>query len=426
MFEPKDLKCLLGELGFKPSKNPSSGALPSSVALTRSGLFLNDYHSLVSQENIEANAPLFDFYQFPIWAAGTYKLGDKVEYNEIVYEAIRLTGQNPDSVDWVKVNFLYDFLNEQIDRAIQRSVAKVFNKKKLDKDIKSILEKGRIFSGVGNISDLEIKSERFVGIEIVLKGDYCLDIKSILTQFSEANGVTKLYVYHSSQYEPIKEIELNLSKAFSLESSAIDFKICNSDYDGGAYFLGYFESDIKGQALNKMANWAKPCGSCGTNYYRHYSSKVCFKPFGIATEKALLTDNEGTPIITNDDEYILSSDSINNGKLWELSKTSYYNGRNFGMNLEFSLTCDVSDFICNNSSLFSEVIGYQFAVNTLEDLVNNTRENPISRHTRELAILERPKLEEKLMDAIDAVDFDLSNLSDCLPCKTGGVRVKSI
>ena len=119
----------------------------------------------------------------------------------------------------------------------------------------------------------------------------------------------------------------------------------------------------------------------------------------------------------------VASDNLNGTALWDLSKTGYQADTNFGLNLSVSVKTDVTDILVSNKSVFIDALGYQFAYDMLQEMLNNPTDrlnNLIDNAQKKAAIgiqelNDADKIKTTLSEAIAAVSFDLSKLSQVLP-----------
>jgi hypothetical protein len=301
--------------------------------------------------------------------------------------------------------------------SINKVVAMMMTKKKLDGVTKSLFENVQLFSGVGDIMQKVTKQSRFVGFEIKTKSarDLAVAIRRIGTQFSLANPDLKIWLFHSSQAEPLGSTTLNLPRANAFTWSPSDLVLHAQGtqlFPGGAYYLGYYEDDLQGMAINKNYNFGvvPQCGSCTNDraLYSQWSQVVSVTPFYVSPD-FLVDIGPGAP---------------GGPLLWDINANQYVYNNNFGLNLDLTSGCDLTEFLCREKRLFTEAILKQVAVDSLLELAYSTRNNTIAKETRDLAIfaLTNPDANNQGLvarrdQAILALNFDFSDLSPvCLPC----------
>jgi len=355
MYQTKKIQtCLFGLMGFNNSE------LTAELQQTETGEYFNRVHPLITYSNIVAIAP-----------------------------------QKIDISVWLK---------EVVIAAGTRVVSELFERKKLQDNAKTILEDLYLFDGGGNINDLEIKQDRFVGWEINFKNsrDLAAIIQQVGTQFTQENPDFNLYLYHSSKNEPLQTIPLNLQQRGGIEWSEI-----SAIMDGlnkGVYYLGYYEKDLIGQAVKRRDDLTRaPCSTC--NYYnisayKKWSSYIDIRPFFISSKN-------------------LSSDLTK----WNATP-NYVNNTNFGLNIQLSVECDLTAFICRYRKILAKTIGLQVAVDLLNEMAFSQRENGLAQDIKNEAFVElnnknnfQPGLITRLDKSLKALVFDVSDFNSvCLAC----------
>lgn len=421
MYRPADLMdCLFGLIGWHQNQNPDYPTLPDELTATASGLYFQDEHPIMSIENIDQALKNYDRFNYPGYAEhGVYAINARVRYalDGRVYAALAVIADAPailNPADWEEVNLFAQKLEALTRASINKVATEVFTKKKLDGITKSIFENVQLFDGVGDMTNKEPKSGRFVGFQVVLEDhrDITAIIRRIGTQFSIANPDFKLYIFHSSQVEPISIIPLALSRANSFEWSAKELIMRFNDPTldtGGAFYIGYYEVDLVGQAINRGYDFgnAPTCSTCNRNYafYNQWSKYMDVTPFSVPA----------TFLVGK-----LPSD-IDGAQLWDLNANQYVYLKSWGLNLDISVRCDVTDFLCRERDLFMDALLKQVALDVAQELFNSTRNNPNAKETRDLAGYaiedEKDGLRVKQKRSLEALNFDISDLNEaCIPC----------
>lgn len=423
MYSIKEITdCLFGVVGFRQTDNPDYPTLSSALIQSESGLFIQDEQPLLNIENIDQALKNYDSFTYPAYVAGTiYKLGEIVSFGGQKYQSLTANnvGNQPDISpnQWEVVDVFSQKLTGFIKSSINKAVTKVFNQKKLRRNTKAIFDNVYLFDGVGRINDKELKKGRFVGImfKVLRHNDIAAIIKRIGLQFDQPNVDFNLYLFHSSQVDPIKTFTYTLNGTGSFEWNAQEdyqVKYNQNDLDvGGFYILGYYEEDLTGQAIIKRYRWdiVPQCGTCNGDYgfYQKYSQYIEFTPISVSSSHL---------------EGIKPSDGA--AKLFDVAKMAKHYDTNFGMNMELTVKCDLSDFFCKNRDLFTDVIMKSVAVDLLQEIAFSTRNNAINKETRVKAMYELDNREnnsigkkKEFENAIKAIDIDLSDLNTvCLPC----------
>lgn len=419
---------MAGLVGWRQNNNPDYATLPTSLTNSSSGLYFQDEHPLIAIQNIDQADFNYDQFNFTDWNVGTtYGIAasapDWVRYTDgKIYASIQAanTGHQPDTSPlwWTEVPVLAQKISAITASAASKLLSRVFVEKKLNEVTKSIFENIQLFDGAGSLLNKEIKASRFVGFEIFLKDnrDVVTIIKKLGTQFTQVNGAFPLYIFHSSQSAPILALTVPLTKATSFEwtrilsaGAEIALKYLSDSYSpGGSFYIGYYEDDLVGQAINKGYDFGTApayCPTCNNNYryWSAWSEWIEVQPFCVqASDVAAVAPHT----------------------LWDIRTNQYQYVKNYGLNLDLTVKCDVTDFLCRESYLFSDALLKQVAVDILTLIANSVRNNPIAKETRDLAMYalnnkdnNTPGVSSKLEKCIKALSFDISDLNDaCLPC----------
>lgn len=431
MYREKDLiDCLFGLVGWRQNINPDYEDLISSLLQSDTGMYFQDGHKLITIENLDQAFKNFDTIKYADWSnATTYKEGARVKGSDGKnYESLEDDNLNQDPTTtpaaWSIIMLFSEALTNLTRASISKVLSRMFIEKKIDGVTKSIFENIQLFTGAGSLQNKEIAQGRFVGFEIILNAhrDITTIIRRIGTQFTTPNPDLDIYLFHSSQEDPVKKWNLNLLKGNYFEWSALqdddlkDWALKFLDpklQPGGSFYLGYYEDGLPGMAINRFYDFANPptCSSCNNdwNYWRQWSQYMVINPFEIGAE-----DLTG-----------IKPADVDGPKLWDIRKNRYQFGKNYGLNLDLSVKCDVTDFFCRERVLFADAILKQTTHDVLETIAYSTRNNAISKETKDLAMFElnvrKPNAVTNLENSIKAVSFDMSDLNEaCLPCNTKG------
>lgn len=405
---------LFGLVGFKQTRNPVFGLLPPALLQSRSGLYVDDVHPLLARENIHAAINFEEYKYYPQWLPGPHSVGITVTNTGIIYENMvegNVTEPGAaDSVGWQPTSVLGLYLREVMQAALTDVLNRVFLRKKIEFQTKAIFEDLQLFSGTGNRNRKIIKYGRFVGLELNLKQmrDIALYINRIGVQIDTANPDFTLYLYHTSQPEPLQTITLNVDRPGYFQWFPVDLAplaMVSADYNtGGSFLLGYFESDFVGQAVSVEADLLRgPCMSCNVydrNAFQAYSKFVDIHPFSVP------------------------SGFIDGTTLWPQDVQAYHYNTNFGINLAFTTECDVTDFIVRSERVLSDAVAKAAGVALLKAIAFSTQNKGLTNQIKDLARYEldnkensTPGLAQQYEMALDALNFDFSGLnSACLPC----------
>lgn len=416
MFKISDLNaCFSGLVGFKQSSTPGYPIINNSLSKSDSGLYVEGAHPLITQENIYAVAPEFDGFTYPAWVAGVYPKNYIVTSNTKKYKAIQNVSNDigepsTASTYWKQIDPYNDWLETLYNESINDLAFALINYKKIAGVGKSLIQSLKIYEGFGTLSSKIIKRDRFVGWELYLKNieNIMIEINKLGLQADTAQPNFNLYIYHSSQNEYLKKIELNFNKPSSfewkeLQDVILNFYSTNHDTDG-VFYIGYYESELQGQAITREMNLsAAPCAGCdkfNIDSFNKWSKTMKLQAISI------------------------DSDYLNEDKnLFDTSKVKRHYDTNFGMNMAITIKCDLTDFFCAHKMLFADALQKQIALNLLNKMAFSTKINVLSDKVRGLAMAELDEREESgsfkqiYIKSLKALNIDFSGFNhECLPC----------
>ena len=445
MYRIKEIQDkLLHVVGWEQSYNPAE-AIAEQLTETESGLYFQGAHPLLTLDNMVAIMPDDWGMQYPEWnMILPYKAGQKVRHNNIVWIAkIDNTGEEPTASDfnndysredygnpyWKPYNMLTDFLERMTRNGIATAIQTFTQIKQLDIETRNLLERRTFFDGAGRIRATLQNNHKLVGFEIVpvRAMGVTTKIEKIGLQMTGATGKVKMYLFHSSQINPVKTFDLNFTVTnggfqwFPLTDCYLPY-ISDENNAGGAWFLCYNQDDLPAgmQAINVSKDWSgEPCGTC-TGYgnieaWRQLTKYLQISPFMYNAPETFA-------------EY---------PELWDIAYTMYTNTLNYGLNCEITVGCDLTDFIIEQRSIFQTVIQRQVAAIALRTLAMNPniRVNRNQSNASKMDILYeldgnvegRPGgLGYDLKKAFEALRLDTQGIDRiCLSCNNRGVRYRT-
>ena len=386
MFRATDIRTNLLHLVGWQQHYDTAIVLPTSLTESLSGIYFQQMHPLMNLPNIKSIAPEFD--------------------SDVKFGA------------WLE--------NKTAD-GVYKAISELITRKIADVSAKSILESRTLFDGAGRITNTELSSGNYVGFEIVplrSKGA-SLKINRIGLQLTTVGEVT-LYLMHSSRSEPIKTISCTKTKANSFEwFPQVDLVLpySSSEVDaGGSWYLVYKQNDLPngGKAIVKERDWSKgPCSTCSTQEYSSYM--------------ALSRYVEVHPIRISEDS-VIADETI---AMWDVADNVYTYETNYGLNLEVSVTCDITDFIVSQRGLFANLVALQVTCDMLREMAFNAnlRLNRSAQVLSKNDILyeldgdstsfKKSGLAYKLELAYKAANISLKGIDRvCLPCGNNGIKYK--
>ena len=425
---------LLRLIGWEQNYDTSDLKISDALTVSESGLYFQQIHPLLTLQNMSCIAPDFNNITFPEYnSEKEYSKGNVVDYQGTQYKALqKAQGKQPDieSEYWVETNLFSEWLESKTKASIQKAIARYCNEKTVEGTNKPLCESRTLFDGTGRLVDTVKNKKNLVGFEIIpvrAKG-VTTKINKICLQFTKAGEYT-LYLMHSSMDAPVKIIKLNKIRDNSAEWFTVDdlyLPYQSEDNDaGGSWYLCYFQSELPegSQAIRKNKDWSKePCGSCSRREllaWMAWSKYLEIHPFFVNEE-----------LINTEDESL---------HLWDVENNQYTYDNNYGLNLEVTVSCDITDFIVEQRMMFQDVIAKQVAVDMLREFAynSNVRTNRHSINASRLDILyevdgdsssmKKSGLSYQLDMAFKAIKLSTSGIDRvCLPCQNNGIKYRTV
>lgn len=445
MYRLKEIQdALLHVVGWEQSYDPAK-AIDDKLTQTESGLTFQGAHPLVTLDNVRAIVPDDFVFQYPDWnMIREYKAGAKVRHNNKVWIAAQ-DNQNKEPTEsdfnddynddygnpyWQPYNFISDYLERLTRNGIAQMVQTFTQIKGLDKETKNLLERRTFFDGAGRIRATLPNNHKLVGFEIVpvRSMGVTMKIEQIGLQMTGATGVVRMYLFHSSQIDPIKTFDLNFTQTnggfqwFPLKDCYLPY-ISDKNNAGGAWFLCYNQDELPAgmEAINVSKDWSRePCGTCNMG--------------SVEVWRELTKYLQVTPFMYNAPETFAEYP-----ELWDIAYTMYTRTQNYGLNCEITIGCDLTDFIISQRQIFQTVIQRQVAAIALRTLAMNpnVRVNRNQSNATRMDILYeldgntsgvRPGgLGYDLKKSYEALQIDTQGLDRiCLACNNRGVRYRTV
>ena len=425
--------------GWEQSYDPAK-AIDDNLTQTESGLYFQGAHPLLTLDSMEAIMSDDWGIQYPVWDALTqWKQNKVVQYgndtngNKLFWKAkADNVGEEPteDSLFWSKYNILSDFLERMTRNGIATAIQTFTQIKQLDKETRNLLERRTFFDGAGRIRATLQNNHKLVGFEIVpvRAMGVTAKIEKIGLQMTGGTGVVRMYLFHSSQIDPIKTFDLNFTVTnggfqwFPLTDCYLPY-ISDKNNAGGSWFLCYNQDELPAgmEAINVSKDWSRePCGTCNigsVEVWRELTKYLQVTPFMYHAPETFA-------------EY---------PELWDIAQTLYTRTQNYGLNCEITIGCDLTDFVISQRAIFQTVIQRQVAAIALRTLAMNpnvrvNRNQSNASRTDILYELDgntsgvRPGgLGYDLKKAYEALRIDTQGLDRiCLSCNNRGVKYRTV
>lgn len=453
MVRAKDIQeSLLHLIGWEQNYNTEDLKIAETLTTSESGLYFQQFHPLLTLQNLACIAP--DFKNVIVEAFEAEKLyqkGSLATYNGTVYKALRESVNKypntwPDC--WEETNLFSEWLESKTKASIQKAISRFCNEKLSAGTYKALCENKVLFDGTGRLVDTVKNRKNLVGFEIVpARGTgVTLKINKIGLQFTEPGEYT-LYLMHSSSKKPVHVLKLTKQKAgsfewFNLKDLYLPYQGTNTDA-GGSWYLCYMQSELPGtsQAIRKDKDWSKePCGACSRKElltWQAWSKYLEIHPFYV-NEELIELDNPGSFDSGFNASFDISSDK-EIPQMWDISENQYTYDNNYGINLDVTVVCDITDFIIAQRSLFQDIIAKQVAIDLLKEFAYNANVRA-NRHTinasrpdilyeidGDSSSMKKSGLSYQLDLALRAIELNTRGIDRiCLPCKNNGVKYRTI
>lgn len=433
MYRIKDIKdSLKSVVGWRQSYDLAN-QIDTELTTSESGISYQDIHPLVTLENISSIMPLDYYKKYPEYSdTETYAVGDKVRFNSdpllskpSVWIAINVTtGEQPSegSQNWKRYNALSDYLRELNEKAITATITKFITEKTIAGETKTLLERRPLFDGSGYYTNQIDPTKSMVGYEIlpVRAMGVTTKIERIGLQFTKPVKV-KMYLFHSSQPQPIHTFDLNYTgngayQWFDAPDVFLPY-ISEETSPGGTWYLCYDQESLPYDvfAINMAKDFsAEPCGTCNVGSvqaWRELTKYIQISPF--------------------------RNDSKQGENLFNIQSSVYTPATCYGMNVQFTVACDITDFIISERLVFANALSLQMAAYILRELAlnPNVRQNANQLNIDRESILyevdgvsqgRAQGIGHQLNQAMKALSVDTKGMDRiCLTCRNGGIRFKS-
>lgn len=433
MIRLRDIdNALMHVCGWQQDYNPNQ-QIDDDLCQSESGLTFQGAHPLCTPANVRAIMPDDFFFSYPAWNEfKPYLAGDKVRHDNKVWIAkLDNTGVEPaEGATWTEYNMLSDFIRNLTVNGIHTAVQTFIQEKQLTKETRDLLERRAFFDGAARLQATITPTGKIVGFEIVpvRAMGVTTKIERIGLQMKGATGTIRMYLFHSSQVAPIKTIDLeytNTNGGFQWFTPAEPVYlpyIADGNDAGGAWFLCYNQNEMPAgmEALNVSKDWSvEPCQTClggSIELWRQMTKYLQVSPFSIQA-----------PLDFHDYP-----------EMFDIGRIAYTNTMNYGLNVEISVGCDLTDFIISQRSIFANVIQKQVCANVLRTIAMNpdvrVNRNQVNV-TRDQILYEldgNPQgrasgLGYELKQAYKALSFDTKGLDRiCLQCNNNGVAYRTV
>ena len=309
------------------------------------------------------------------------------------------------------------FLDDIETSAIKQMLNKMQMFKKLNNSGQDLARNNLIYDNVLKNKPI-INESRFVGVEFALN-DTSVGIRAIINRvglyLTTAQPSLTLYLFNSLQEDAVNTYTFTSVNANSftwLETQInIDYQD-SSGTDGGIWYLGYYQDDLVGQAiqydsLNWQNGYCQKCdGGTRSSKFNSISKYVNMSPFYVS--------GASLPAV---------------GKLFDADDVVYNYTCNFGLNFNVSVVCNLSQFWIDNRLTMVNAIGKTVVLKILQMMKASSQISAIEQNVQFNIIrdLEGDRETQSVPfwqqaeRSIKSTNFDQSNInSTCVPCARKG------
>ena len=405
---------------------PLVGWKDTELSASESGLYYQEAHPLLTLRALRGIMPKDLAEKYPVFDENaTYSKDEKVRSGGKVYVSIRDDNSSPvTSVDWREYDVLNDYLRYITERSIKKVITKFANEKVVGMETKNLVDRRTVFDGAGSRDAKTENRGRLVGFELTpfRSNGITTILNKVGVQFIGNTGDVKLYLFHSSQPDPIATKTINITSdkgVFTWVDLDWTLPYLSDDINaGGAWYVVYHEANLPDymESINFGRDWSRePCGTCNkgsAQLYRLMQKYITLAPF-----------------------YAVENDW--DEKLWDIEDNIYTPCNNYGMNFMFTMACDITDTIIAERFQFASTIQLQVATDALRELALNPEvavNRVQSNAERDNIMFEAygngegiKGLQGELTLAYKALSVDLKGLDPiCMGCHNKGVRYTSI
>ena len=446
---------LLGLVGWKQTDDANPDLLLSSNLLgSESGLYYQQAHPLLTLNNMASIAPDFSDYTKPEYDDAATYLKDQVvkvtaqDEGEPPVTPVKYfkaidnvpAGIKPEVSEgwpnyWIETSPFSEWLEDKTRSTIYKAIYTYLNDKQNKGTYKNLLEDRVLFDVTTRISDKISNTDALVGFEIIparAKG-VTIKVNKIGLHFSMP-GDYKVYIMHSSKQEPVYSLSFtktqpNTCEWFKTDNVYLPYIGSEDGTVAGSWYVCYLQSELpaNSQAINRSYDWSgMTCRTCNRRDYEAYlawSKYMEINPFRVNSNDLSFDEPEETPTLA----------------LWDAEDMQYFVDKTWGINLDVTVGCDLTDFIIDQRWLFQDVLMKQMAVDALREFVYNpnvrTNRHSVNAGRTEIlyeidgdsSSMRESGLAYELKQALGAISLATSGINRvCLPCCNHGLRYKPI
>ena len=379
MYSPTiDLTTLVG---FRQNPDPTGKAL-NRLTDSTSGMYFNDVHPLLTINNLAAIAD--QDFTYPTWASGVYAVGDRVTFNAKTFECIEATTTEAttDTDHWEEIDQFTEWLAARVDAGVKTALTRWCTERVIFNNARAVINAG-VFPQITKENNAIIGGN-WMGLEIYPMGKgRALTVHKIGLHFA-SNTTVDVKVFRQSQSAPVYEKSIVYNSAGSVQWETFEVQMTKPEL----YYIVY-DADGK-DPVDSMS------------YF-----ECAFGIRGVDT---------GSDVA---------------GVMWDVNDNAYSHTSNYGLFVEATYGCDLTDFILSNKQHFARLIQLQVGSNLLREIAMNpnARVNRLESAPNTQTILYeidgdsqgRPGgVKRELERTIKSMRLDMSGIDKrCLGCHKG-------
>lgn len=318
---------------------------------------------------------------------------------------------------------LETFLDDIETSAINQMLEKMSAMKKLNNAGKDLANNKLIYDSVLKNKPI-INESRFVGVEFCLK-DNAIGLRAIINRIglylTAAQPSLTLYLFNSLQESAVSTYTFTSTNANSFTWLADQIIMDYSDgsnNEGGVWYLGYYQDDLVGQAiqydnLNWKNGYCRTCdGGVRSAKYTSIAKYIQMSPFYLAAGNV--------PAV---------------GTMWDTDDMIYTYDNNYGFNFNISINCNLTQFWIDNRLIMTNAIGKYVALKVLQMMKASSQISAVEQNVqinivRDLegdADTRQVPLWQQVDRAIMATNLDQGNINNiCVPCARKGASYGAV
>jgi hypothetical protein len=308
---------------------------------------------------------------------------------------------------------LGEYLQEVENGAVTEILNDLMESKELARTSKTVVANDVIYNTEGWVNDTILNESRFVGVRFRVMQTVGLKavINRIALQLTQSQDKLPIYLYHSHRAKYLAKIEYTTAQGgqFNWLEVIQELHADDEDLSGGSFFLGYYQDDLTGQAIQyKKLNWRNGyCSTCDggirQSRYTSITKYLQMQPFYVPNG-SLAGDND----FMFDPSAIIETDD-----------------NNWGFNFNVSINCDLTNFWCDNRKSLKNILALRVTIKILKNMQFSQQINHIEEQLKMMIIrdLEGDKetnyvnLYQQYSRAVKSLKFNHSSISKvCLPC----------